>query len=559
MTITTPAHSPILIVGGGLGGVSAALAAARLGVAVVLTEETEWLGGQLTAQAVPSDEHPWIEQGVTSSSYADLRTRVRDYYRRNYPLTDAARQIDELNPGLGNVSRLCAEPLAAVAAIDEMLAGVRSAGLVTVRHRLRPLSASVDGDRVSGVTFLDLDTGEPTHLTADIVIDATELGDLLELAQVEHVVGSESSLETGERFAPDVADWRDQQAVTWCFPLEFRPGESHVVDRPASYDHWLTHVDPFWPGPQLSWFKIDIHSNRGRENRIFEVDMDEPRGADLWHFRRIRARTQFDPNVIATDISLVNWPNTDYWEAPLVGPGIGETERQWALQRARELSLSYLHWMQTEAPRHDGGVGYPELRLRPDITGTKDGLAKQVYVRESRRIRALFTVVEQHVAVVDRPEGDGAARFADSVGIGHYNIDLHPSAAGMNYVNLECYPFQIPLGALVPVRVRNLIPAAKNIGTTHLTNGCYRLHPVEWSIGEAAGALAAQCIAERTEPHAVAESPRLVGDLQRTLEQKLGAPVAWPEQIRRTRPSQAVGRTPLYPLPEDRGPRAVVR
>ena len=51
----------ILIVGGGLGGVAAALAVLQLGRSVLLTEETDWLGGQLTAQAVPPDEHPWIE------------------------------------------------------------------------------------------------------------------------------------------------------------------------------------------------------------------------------------------------------------------------------------------------------------------------------------------------------------------------------------------------------------------------------------------------------------------------------------------------------------------
>ena len=40
---------------------------------------------------------------------------------------------------------------------------------------------------------------------------------------------------------------------------------------------------------------------------------------------------------------------------------------------------------------------------------------------------------------------------------------------------------------LLPVRMRNLFPACKNIGTTHITSGCYRLHPVEWGIGEAVG------------------------------------------------------------------------
>ncbi|PRY59813.1 FAD-dependent oxidoreductase [Glycomyces artemisiae] len=553
-----PVHetaTDLLVVGGGLGGVAAARTAARLGLHVLLTEETDWLGGQLTAQAVPSDEHPWIESGLTSAGYRELRDRIRDYYRRNYPLTAAAKAEPALNPGLGNVSKLCCEPAVGVAAIDEMLAPYRSAGRITVLYGHVPVAAHVEGDRIAAVTLRG-PQGDRT-VTAPLVVDATELGDLLELAGVEHVVGAESHAQTGEPYAAPEPDPTDQQSITWTFPLEYRPGEEHVVDRPASYDHWRTHVDDFWPGPQLSWEKIDIHTMGGRTNRIFEGDMDAVMLPDLWHFRRIRARTQFDPDLIDTDITLVNWPNIDYWEAPLIGADVDAAARDLALQRCKELSLSYLHWMQTEAPRPDGGTGYPGLKLRPDLTGTADGLAKTAYIRESRRIKARFTVLEQHVAVVDRPEGQGAEQFADSVGIGHYNIDLHPSAAGVNYVNLETYPFQIPLGALLPVRVRNLLPANKNIGTTHITNGCYRLHPVEWSIGEAVGALAALCAAEKTEPHAVGDSPRLTEDLQRLLASTLGAPVAWPEDVQRTRPSQASkNATPVLAKPKKRVPGA---
>ena len=53
----------------------------------------------------------------------------------------------------------------------------------------------------------------------------------------------------------------------------------------------------------------------------------------------------------------------------------------------------------------------------------------------------------------------------------------------------------------------NLLPGGKNIGTTHITNGSYRLHPVEWNVGEVAGALAAFCTARRTTPAAVYEQP----------------------------------------------------
>src|SRR5690606_26382289 len=111
--------------------------------------------------------------------------------------------------------------------------------------------------------------------------------------------------------------------------------------------------------------------------------------------------------------------------------------------------------------------------------------AMRPYIRESRRIRAEFTVTEQQVGVEAR-QGLGASNrseiFDDSVGIGYYRIDLHPSSGGpegpRTYVDIASHPFQIPLGALIPERVENLLPANKNLGTTHITNGCYRLHPV---------------------------------------------------------------------------------
>src|SRR5205823_6395980 len=126
------------------------------------------------------------------------------------------------------------------------------------------------------------------------------------------------------------------------------------------------------------------------------------------------------------------------------------------------------------------------------------------YIRESRRIRALYTVREQDVSLSVR-EGRGAVRYADSVGIGSYRIDLHPSTGGDTYIDIPACPFQIPLGSLIPQRVENLLPAAKNIGTTHITNGCFRLHPVEWNIGEAAGSLAAFCLERGCVPRQVHE------------------------------------------------------
>ena len=83
----------VLVVGGGTGGIAAALAAARAtplpgrrGFTVCLLEETDWIGGQLTAQGVPAlDEHEHIERFGGTRSYYALREAISDHYRRLSP------------------------------------------------------------------------------------------------------------------------------------------------------------------------------------------------------------------------------------------------------------------------------------------------------------------------------------------------------------------------------------------------------------------------------------------------------------------------------------------
>jgi hypothetical protein len=113
------------------------------------------------------------------------------------------------------------------------------------------------------------------------------------------------------------------------------------------------------------------------------------------------------------------------------------------------------------------------------------------------------------------------------VGIGSYAIDLHPSTGGDNYIDVPALPFQIPVGALLPRRVTNLLPASKNIGVTHITNGCYRLHPVEWNIGESVGELVAFCAARREPPRAVRAKAALSAEFQARLVAQ-GVRLTWP-------------------------------
>ncbi|MGN6686733.1 MAG: FAD-dependent oxidoreductase [Actinomycetales bacterium] len=534
-------HTDVLVVGGGLGGVAAALAAAEHGARVILVEGDRWLGGQLTAQAVPPDEHPWVEMFGVTATYRRLRDEIRRYYRRHYPLTPAARRAPSLNPGAGLVSRLCHEPRVAAAVIDAMLAPTRSTGRLTVLQPFRAESVTVDGDRIHAVALVPDGLHAPHSALAErvvvqarYVVDATETGELLPLAGAEYVTGAESRDDTGEPHAKERAEPLTMQAVSWCFAMDHVDGD-HTIDRPATYDYWRSLQPPVWPGPLLSFTWPNprtlepshgwLSPNPDDDPLLVDADQSKDPGTDdLWRFRRIAARRQFEPGSYASDITLVNWPMIDYLEGPLFEVSADEADKHRAA--ARELALSALYWMQTEAPRPDGGTGFPSLRLRGDLLGGRDGLAQDPYIRESRRVQAVTTVREQDVSLAIRG-AHGATRYEDSVGVGMYRIDLHPSTGGDTYLDVASTPFQIPLGALLPVRMTNLLPAAKNIGTTHITNGAYRLHPVEWNIGEAVGTLTAHCLTHSTTPHAVHSSPERLRDFQRDLIRR-GVQLDWP-------------------------------
>lgn len=524
----------IAIIGGGVGGCAAALAAARAGKTVVMTEETDWIGGQLTAQAVPPDENHAIENYGGTALYREYRTRVRDYYRRNYPLTEAARAVEHLNPGNGGVSRLCHEPRISVAALEAMLAPYVSGKKVTVLLRHKPVVADADGNRVRSVTVKSLDDGDVKQIEAAYFLDATELGTLLHLTGTEYVTGFESRAENGEAAAPDTPQPHNMQAFTCCFAMDYLPGENHVIDKPSDYEFWRDYVPdltPPWPGRLLSLNTTHPHTLEPRTH-VFDPAGEDTSNRGLWLYRRIADQDNFVPGTYPGDICLVNWPQNDY----LLGNLFENDEKEAAahLQRGKDLSLSLLYWLQTEAPRPDGGMGWPGLRLRKDVVGTEDGLAKYPYVRESRRIKAVFTVTGNHIGLNERMAETGSSKdevramqFADTVGIGLYRIDLHPSSGGDNYIDVPALPFQIPLGALVPVRMDNLLPACKNLGVTHIANGCYRLHPVEWNIGEAAGALAAFCLDRDVMPRQVHGGAALLGDFQKGLADS-GVTLAWP-------------------------------
>ncbi len=509
--MTSTLSCDIAIIGGSLGGVAAALTACENGASVVLTEATDWPGGQATSQGVSAlDEHSYIETFGATRRYAAFREAIRERYRRRYGVA-AMPDGAPLNPGDGWVSALCFEPRVGVAVIEDLLAPHVASGRLTILYNHTPVSATVQGDTITSVTVTG--AGDKVMITARFFLDATDLGDLLPLVGAPWVTGAESRDDTGEADAPEEARPGEVQGFTFCFAVEYCPGEDHTIPKPEGYER-LRDAQPFT-------LTLTASDGAPRPFRVFETG---PTGLPpFWTYRRLLSGRLFDPSGNLRDIAMINWNSNDYHHADLISATPEERVR--ILDEAKRLSLSFLYWLQTEAPRDDdSGYGYPGLRLLPDVMGTADGLSKAPYIRESRRIRALQRVTAGDILAAGRTTAR-AAHFFDSCGVGWYFMDLHPAVGNPKSMFEPTLPFQIPLGALIPQRPVNLLAACKNIGTTHLSNGSYRLHPVEWNIGEAAGALAAWCLARGVHPREVWGGPLLRMFQRHLLDQSV--PLEW--------------------------------
>ncbi len=537
----------ILIVGGGAGGTAAALAASDAGAFVCLLEETKWLGGQLTSQGVCTpDEQKYIETFGGTRRYMAFRHAIRNYYSSEYTLAHNLRDKEDLqnsfNPGSCWVSRISFEPKIAAALLRVMTQPFEEYGRLKLYFGARATSCEMDADdpgRIAHVVAV-LSDGSEARFTPRFVLDATDLGDLLPMCGeqgIDWVVGAESASETGEPDAPAETKAHWVQPFTFPFAIDWSPetADTNVIERPYDYDE-LKACQKY-------------HVKQGAITGLFSGAMP------WWSYRRVLATANFEDPRVPSDVTMINTAGNDYYGGNVIGtseaevletsqlpPGsqgkreTSETFDAETLARARRASLGYLYWLQTECERESADVaaaptstinsperGYPEFRLRKDLFDTDDGCSPRPYIRESRRIRSLRPILEQEIVVKDfsgnvcRGDSARAEFMPDSVGIGHYALDIHPNGHGEPNHYVATRPFQIPLGAFVPVRLNNLLPACKNPGVTHLTNGAYRLHPIEWNIGESAGSLAAWCLAHSCSPRDVYDQKHLLLEFQETL------------------------------------------
>jgi len=493
----------IAVFGGGLGGIMAAISAAKSGKKVLLTEETDWIGGQLTSQCVPADEHKWVESTGCTSTYQQFRKRVRAFYKEHFPISDAYKDVPALNPGMGFVSRITNDPRVSLHVLYEMLLPFLCNGQITLLLNTKAVAAERDGRNVKSVTICN-----GTKIIASYFIDATETGYLLPLTNTAYRKGAEAKSETGEPHALEVADPDEMQPVTWVAAADFVPGGNFVIEKPAEYEYFKNMDAPFSDSCKvLSWYGPGHEIGQTMHCSMFGDGGTVP----LWHYRRIAFNEVFKDGFMPYDATLINWPQNDYFMDNIFDTEDDEKN----LYMAKQLTLSFIYWLQTEAPRHDGGSGYPEIRMRGDITGTADGLAKAPYIREGRRIIAEHTILEQHIT---ENCNTTPPTVSDSIGVGCYRMDLHMTTRKRRHFYQKAWPFEIPLGALIPKDTDNLLPACKNIGTTQLTNGSFREHPTEWNIGESVGYLAAFALDKGVTPSVVRNTPELLKAFQQHLE-----------------------------------------
>jgi FAD dependent oxidoreductase len=186
-------------------------------------------------------------------------------------------------------------------------------------------------------------------------------------------------------------------------------------------------------------------------------------------------------------------------------------------------------------------IGRPTLTFADGFTVTEVDISRQNYQtdfyrqnlspEEYRRLIATITGLEGLSVLDGTLSPDKAVKrkrstiYPDSVGIGHYAIDFHPcmtesppekpgntERAGQRQGQGQAYPFEIPLRALIPQKIDNLLISGKSIALSTVAAAAYRVHSFEWSSGAAAGITAAFALDNNILPYQLVENDFLVGN-----------------------------------------------
>ena len=493
----------LLIIGGGASGICAGIQAARMGIKTLIVEESSMVGGMFLAAGVTAFDGN--KHAVGGGIFGEFRKKIEDHYG------------GPDNTFTGWISLTCFEPRVGQKALDELIA---SAGdNLTIWYNTKLVSIIKEANNVRGavVERQNLGTSEPQNLGdtesqnlrtselqnpgdtesqnlrtsepqslgdtealkfgstevpihADITVEATEYGDVLYLAGLPFRFGRESTFESGEPSAPHDPD-EIIQDLTFCAILKKDPNNIKIVPPSENYD------------PERFVNSTAEHSNSTDE-------------AYLNH-KLHNWESFISYAALPNDKYLLNWPfrSNDY---PTTREIYDDFEkREWHLEKAKELTRDYIHYMQTK-------LGHPEWGIDETAYDTPDHFPPIPYVRESRRGIGNYYMREWDVVPDEytlRPP-----LISDSIAVGDYFLDHHhshmfkePEERLIEELPANA-PFQIPMDCLIPAGVNGLLLAEKSISVSHIVNGCTRLQPCVMLIGQAVGALAALSIKKERRP-----------------------------------------------------------
>ena len=444
VSCSAPEQVDVLVVGGGASGTAAGIQAARMGVRSMVLEETPWIGGMLTAAGVSCvDGNNRLRSGIFGEFADSLAAR----YGSNEALQSGWVSNINFDPHIGqdiltNMTEACGS-----------LLDVRREVLVTD-------VCGQEGDWT--ISYRD-SRGRRHKVNADILIDATELGDIAKACGVDYKIGMEAAEETGESIAPDKANDVIQDLTFVAFLKDYGPDADMTIEKPQGYD------------PR-------VFRNAARNPLSDEV---AETGQTIW-----------SPEMMITygktpqGRYMINWPiyGNDYY-ANLIE--MSREERKKELEKAKNFTLCFIYFIQTQ-------LGMKNLGLADDVFPTEDRLPFIPYYRESRRIvgEAFFTLD----AAAD-PYAYDKPYYRTGIAVGDYPVDHHHfrHPQWRELPDLEFYPvpsFNVPMGTIIPKNVDDLIVAEKSISVSNLMNGSTRLQPVVMQLGQASGALAALAVLE---------------------------------------------------------------
>ncbi|WP_202795951.1 FAD-dependent oxidoreductase [Maribacter sp. HTCC2170] len=432
----------VLIIGGGAGGTSAGIQAARMGINVQIIEATPWLGGMLTSAGVSAiDGNHEMPSGI----WGEFQQKLRDYYGGEKALATGWVSHTLFEPSIGNrlLKEMADEPNLEIA-FNAIYRDVQKDGegwLVTYKQK------------------------EKWYTTkTKILIDATEIGELLPLVEADFRLGMDSREDTGEKEAPETANTIVQD-LTYVLILEDVSKDSNLrrnkglVKKPKNYN------------PEA----YECACKRENGEMFGGVS---------------NCRQMLDYGKLPNDKYMINWPNcgNDFY---LNWPELTTSQRKEKLNEAKSFTQGFIYYIQNE-------LGFKNLRVAEEFP-TKDNLPMIPYDREARRVKGKTFLIVDHL---ERPYDFNL--YKTGIAVGDYPIDHHhdknPNAPRIDFINIKVPSYNIPLGSLIPNKTENFIVAEKNISVSNIVNGTTRLQPVILGIGQAAGALAATAIKENEIP-----------------------------------------------------------